>query len=80
MSNNDGSRDRFWIIEYSLSTDMADLPRRLIVKLPDALRVDLCFVYSVEDVEVQYLGLNTNDLNLEQRNEVRFLDFLCLCL
>jgi hypothetical protein len=58
---------------------MAYLPLYyVIVILPDALKVDICFVYSVEDVEVQYLGLNPNDLNLEQRNEVIFLDFLCL--
>jgi hypothetical protein len=47
--------------------------------LPDALKVDICFGYSIEDVEVQYLGLNPKDMDFGQSSEVRFLDYICVC-
>jgi hypothetical protein len=44
--------------------------------LPDALKVGICFGYSIEDVEVQYLALNPIDMDLEWGSEVRFLEYM----
>jgi hypothetical protein len=32
------------------------------------------FCYSIEDVEVQYLGLSAKNTDLEESDEVRYLD------
>lgn len=41
--------------------------------------MDICFGYSIEDVEVQYLSLNPKDMDFEQSSEVRYLDYICVC-
>jgi hypothetical protein len=42
--------------------------------LPVRLKVDVCSGYSIEDVKIEYLGLNLKYMGLMETDEVRFLD------
>jgi hypothetical protein len=44
--------------------------------LPVRLKVDVCSGYSIEDVKVQYLGLNLKYMDLEESDEVRFFHYI----